>query len=567
MNSDSPIDGYISAHPRESLQLLVLTFFLFWQSSVVLVGLATYYVLIHLLRVKWWFVLLVGIVTAMGAVYFQALIFKDFVKEGFAINFHLWRLLLVGDTWRGVVGAYYYGHTYLLGFPLIISGLWGAIDLIPANQHEAAIKGLHQGKHRVEKPVISDKKAQKILDSIQEENLSGTLMGVSMYSRKPVVIADQDLNQIMLVLGTTGGGKTVTLRRFYQRAAQQGYPLIIIDGKPDEKNITWLMALAEQKKRRFYGFNCGNYSHYDCLSNGGYTELKDKIISLKDEWENDYYRSIAEDYLQTTFEALIKVGEKFDLKRVVECLNYEDLAILVREMSNPTLMKRVNGLDSYNRKDITGLQAHLNLLIHSELGEFFETNEATFNLQDAIEQEAVVYFALPALRFPSFSKVLGKLVINDLKAVIDRQTRKKRIFTVFDEFSVFAGEQVLNLVNMGREKGIHAIFGTQGLADLEKIDSTFKDQLMNCANSLICHRLNDQNSAEGVANWVGTKDVFTVTAQLNLQQGSSGLGSVRTNKEFVVHPDAIKQSLQPGEAFYITKVGKFNQDRIKVKFL
>jgi len=31
---------------------------------------------------------------------------------------------------------------------------------------------------------------------------------------------------------------------------------------------------------------------------------------------------------------------------------------------------------------------------------------------------------------------IREVVINDIKAVIDRQTKKKRIFSVFDEFSV-----------------------------------------------------------------------------------------------------------------------------------
>ena len=44
------------------------------------------------------------------------------------------------------------------------------------------------------------------------------------------------------------------------------------------------------------------------------------------------------------------------------------------------------------------------------------------------------------------------------------------------------------------------------------------------------------------------------------------MGSVRRNKEFIVHPDAIKQALQPGEAFYITKVEQFKQDKVKVKY-
>jgi type IV secretory pathway TraG/TraD family ATPase VirD4 len=256
------------------------------------------------------------------------------------------------------------------------------------------------------------------------------------------------------------------------------------------------------------------------------------------------------------------------LHTVVECLNYETLGMLVREIKDTALVNRVKSLEQYNRQDITGLQAHLNILIHSELGKYFEKNDMTFTLPQAIQQNAVVYFALPALRFPSFSKVLGKLVINDLKAVIDGNADgQQKIFTVFDEFSVFAGEQVLNLVNMGRGKGVHAIFGTQGLADLDSVDLTFKSQVLNCVNTLICHRLNDQESAESVARWIGTKDAFTVTAQLNMNQEEGGMGSVRLNKEFIIHPDAIKQGLQVGEAFHASKVGKFIHDKIKVKFV
>ena len=405
------------------------------------------------------------------------------------------------------------------------------------------------------------------LSEIDEDDFDGTVLGVSTQSHKPVVVPDDHVNQMVLVLGTTGGGKTVTLRRFYHRALFEGYPLIIVDGKPSDENIDWVMSGAAAYGRPFYGFNCGSFDHYDCLAHGGYTELKDKIISLKDEWESDYYRSIAEDYLQTTFEVLIKSNEPFDLKTVVNCLDYEELAVKVRGIDDNQLKSRVMRLESYNRKDIMGLQAHLNLLIHSELGHYFEkgkNGENTFSLSDVIRENGVVYFALPALRFPGFSKVLGKLVINDIKAVIDRVCHD-RIFTVFDEFSVFAGDQVLNLVNMGRGKGVHAIFGTQGLADLEKIDKSFSNQVLNCVNTIICHRLNDHTSAEAVSSWIGTKDGFDITAQISDGQGS-GMGSVRRNKEFIVHPDVIKQDLQQGEAFYITKVGKFLQDRVKIKY-
>ncbi len=553
-------DDYVSSHPKECLQVLTILVGTVWQTPVMVIAIAFYLIQIKCFNVNRIAMFAVGVVFSIITFLWLGDIHKLFLM-GWVLNKIFWHYLLLGDFWDILFSI---KVTYIFGFSQLLAGILGVIDLIPGNPYENEMRALQKGQYVVT-PEISDKEVQIALAKIDDENYDATVLGVSKYTRKVVLIPDWYINQVMLVLGTTGSGKTITLRRFYQRAILKGYPLIIVDGKPDAENIAWLMKLAEKHGRKFFGFNCGNTLPYDPLANGGYTELKDKIISLKDEWSSDHYRSIAEDYLQATFEVLLRSGIEFDLKRVVEYLNYDDLVMLARGVGDSRLMKRVQSLEQYDRDDITGLQAHLNILIHSELGQFFEKNADTFTLLDVIEQDAVVYFALPALRFSSFSKVLGKLVINDLKAVIDRD-HGKRIFTVFDEFSVFAGEQVLNLVNMGRGKGVHAIFGTQGLADLDRVDVAFKSQMLNCVNTLVCHRLNDQESAETVASWVGTKENFTVTAQLNFKDANSGMGSVRVNKEFIIHPDAVKKELQTGETFYITKVGGFSQDKVWIKF-
>jgi type IV secretory pathway TraG/TraD family ATPase VirD4 len=301
------------------------------------------------------------------------------------------------------------------------------------------------------------------------------------------------------------------------------------------------------------------------LSQGGYSELKDKIITLKDEWENDYYRTIAEDYLQTTLEVLIKLGRTIDLKTVSNCLDFENLVAYIREANDKGLAEKVKQLQHYKREALTGLQAHFNVLINSELGQYLASDSQAFNLNAIIENKAVAYFALPALKFPSFAKMVGKLIINDIKTAIEPLESKTPIFIIFDEFSVFAGEQVLNLINMGRGKGVHAILGTQGLADLKKVNSEFESQLLNCVNTVICHRLNHQECAETIAKWIGTQDSYDITAQINLDQNQSRLGSATKNKAFHVHPDEIKQHLKTGEAIYVSKVHDFIVDTVKIK--
>jgi conjugal transfer pilus assembly protein TraD len=564
-------DGLLQ-RPRESVQWLLIIICCVWHSLVALLSLVVFIVLIRGFRYSVWQIVFIGMLLAVcsGFLFEWQADFKlslvEFLHGGFTSHLAFWKIFFTQGLESALRLIYQQAFYYLLGFPLLLAGLLGMTEWIPNSTHEWELRAIQGGRelsHRSHWKTQLHRWHKKFTKQ-NKQNEVGTLLGVSA-TQQTIIIPDPAVNQMVLVLGTTGGGKTVTLRRFYQRALQQAYPLVIIDGKPTEENVQWLKEKAQAYQRTFYGFNCAEYHHYDPLAHGGYTELKDKLISLKDHWENDYYRSIAEDYLQTTFEVLLTLQGSFDLKTIVNCLEYEELALKARSIANESLKARVQRLQRYDAKDITGLQAHLNLLIHSELGAFFEKTNNTFNLAEIIQLGSVVYFALPALRFPSFAKVLGKLIINDIKAVIDRLESKQRIFIVFDEFSVFAGEQVLNLVNMGRGKGIHAIFGTQGLADLKRVDPDFEKQLLNCVNTLICHRLNDHDSAEAVASWVGTQDRFDITAQIS-EDTSTGLGSVKRNKSFIIHPDAIKQDLQVGEAFYISKVGKFFCEKIKVTY-
>ena len=63
---------------------------------------------------------------------------------------------------------------------------------------------------------------------------------------------------------------------------------------------------------------------------------------------------------------------------------------------------------------------------------------------------------------------------------------------------------------------------------------------------------------------MGTKDSFNVTAQYDPKNTYTSLGSIRSDKTYVVHPESIKQKLYTGEAFYVSKVGRLGWDKVKV---
>lgn len=556
--------------PKESMQLLLFFVTAIWQLVPAILAITIYFGFLKSQPKRWIWVAYLSIMLLVANFFIDVYLsgnhvtLKDFVWYGFQLNWLFIKAIFDNGLLIALMDYIQQVFNAVLAFSFIFSIIYVFIDFIKLNPHDAEMEALQKG---ILKPTRRQNLqiALQQIDQLNESQLSGTALGVSYDTQRLVIVPDNYVNQVLLVLGTTGGGKSITLRRFYQRAAMKGYPLIIVNGKPTLEDTEWLCYLAKKYGRSFYGFNCASYDSYNPLAHGSYTELKDKLISLKDQWENEYYRSIAENYLQTTFAVLQKSNKPIDLTTVANCLDFAELVEITRDIDEEALQNQVKKLEQYEQKDIKGLQAHLNLLIHSELGHYFQFNDNAFSLKKAFAEKAIIHFALPALKYPSFSSVLGKLVINDIKTAIEGNSANDKVFCVFDEFSVFAGEQSLNLVNMGRGKGVHAIFGTQGLGEIDKVGPNYTRQLTNCVNTIICHRLNDHMSAEAIATWIGTKETHAVTAQIKKNSQDAEMGTVRKTREFIIHPDEIKQTLAPGDAFYVTKIG-FQRDRIKVKF-
>ncbi|WP_439498505.1 TraM recognition domain-containing protein [Bosea sp. (in: a-proteobacteria)] len=171
----------------------------------------------------------------------------------------------------------------------------------------------------------------------------------------------------------------------------------------------------------------------------------------------------------------------------------------------------------------------------------------------ARKENAIVYFCLPALAYPQFANFLGKLIINDIKATASTATTPWRI--ILDEFSVFSGPQVLNLINMGRSHGISAILATQSFADIaqgaERNGDKFLDQVIGSINTFMTYRLNAPSDCEIIAGISGTLEGVEFTVQ-TVEGVGTGAASARHTRTFRIHPDAVR-NLEIGEAIYINK--------------
>jgi conjugal transfer pilus assembly protein TraD len=73
-----------------------------------------------------------------------------------------------------------------------------------------------------------------------------------------------------------------------------------------------------------------------------------------------------------------------------------------------------------------------------------------------------------------------------------QKAHKPKVMMIFDEFSVFAGDQVVNLINQGRSAGVHAVLATQSLADIQKKGGgALLGQILNNTNNYrLCRKFN-----------------------------------------------------------------------------
>ena len=392
---------------------------------------------------------------------------------------------------------------------------------------------------------------------------SGSIIGTDRFG-KTISLNDSEANQHVLVLGTTGSGKTVTISNVVESAINRGLPLIYIDGKGDYDLGRRICEYAQKQDRPAWLFGMrGDSVSYDPLSSGGYTSKKDRIIELRD-WSEEHYKKLAEGYLQSVFKVMHELKIPSDLMSLSAHLDLKKLKSLVREnekkLSNAhDLMDMLNAQDQAS-KSIESLVAEIRNFTNSEIGHLFKPQEGqeVLTLDSVIRKGGIAYFCLPALEFPSMSQTLGRLIINDLKATVGQNLSnpdRPALYAIFDEFSVFAGEQVLNVINMGRSAGIHAILATQSLSDIasgrkDNADHFINQVVGNC-NTFILHRQNAPEDAKTLAEMIGTRPSLEYTAQIS-QKEPTHMGTVRRTRGFLAHPDEIK-SLGTGEAFYVSK--------------
>jgi hypothetical protein len=318
-----------------------------------------------------------------------------------------------------------------------------------------------------------------------------------------------------LVLGATGSGKTVTQTWMAVRAVERGMGAVVIDPKGDRGMREELVHAALRAGRTFIEWTPDGSSVYNAYARGSETEIADKVLAGERFTEPHYLRQ-AQRYLGHVVRALRKSGLEVSLKRIVAHLDPTQLELLVRSMPESEAQATHAYLDSLTprqQSDLAGVRDRLAILAESDVGFWLDPQTPgaeRFDLLEAVQARAVVYFNLDSDSRPLLAQMLGAAIVQDVQSTMAAmQGRPIPTLVVIDEFSAVAAEQVVRLFGRARSAGISLILSTQELADLRLPGrERLLEQVMGNLSVLIAHRQVVPDSAELIGSLAGSRGVW-----------------------------------------------------------
>ena len=345
----------------------------------------------------------------------------------------------------------------------------------------------------------------------------------------------------MLVVGATGSGKTVTQTWLVVRAIEQGAGAVVVDPKGDPQMRADLRRAADTAGRRFLEWTPDGPCVYNPYARGGETEIADKALAGERFTEPHYLRQ-AQRYLGHLVRALRRSDVEVSLHGIVDNLDPDRLEVLARSLPEPQAGATHDYLDSLTarqRADLAGVRDRLAILAESDVGVWLDpqaNDSAQFDLLQATEERAVVYFDLQSDSRPLLAQILGAAIVQDLQTTVAAlQGRPVPTVVAIDEFSAVSAEHVVRLFGRARSAGVSLLLGTQELSDLRVPGrERLLEQVMGNLSVLVAHRQVVPASAELIASLAGSRGAWRVASH------SDGRSTRTRTREAVLDADEVR---------------------------
>lgn len=345
------------------------------------------------------------------------------------------------------------------------------------------------------------------------------------------------LSQHMLIIGTTGAGKSETIKRLVAETLRETErDIFFIDGKGDlELGQSIAQMVYEVRSVRVPLFLMG-LSETGSLYHGFRGTASDiynrlcALVGVEEAVGNaTYFADVNREFLQ-----LICLAPEGPPRSFEELIDRLDLTWLAKTYAqDPRNRAAVKALDKESlsglRMRLSPLSRELAPLIHPDGFVLEESRGAVFTLRT----QSVGDTARRFLRF----------FVEDVKDFVGKRQQRPGLL-IIDEFGAFNNENVLALLTLARSADLGVVLATQDIASLGE-EKTRRLIMANARTKILMAT----DFPEEVAQLAGT--MYGIEASIQHQDGeATGSGSARVQHQFRVDMNEVAR-LQPGEAFLI----------------
>jgi type IV secretory pathway TraG/TraD family ATPase VirD4 len=423
----------------------------------------------------------------------------------------------------------------------------------------------------------------------------GRTLGVNEKGEK-IVQSERESVAHTLVVGAAGSGKTTTVLASTKDYIRRGEGVVIVDmkgsvdiprivaGYAKEYGRTFRHWTSQDPRVEYDGPAENGPAFYDSLGRGDATRRTSMIMSMR-KWNEEYFMFTIQDYLQRAIDIAIAAPPKEGVDSLQDIMALLDPTELKKRslnvVGNPyydQIIEEINymtdkKIDADTMNTLNSMKRQLGVLRDSIQGRWLRkdpTGQNDINIFDVAHKGEVVVFTVDSANYEHNAKILGNLIIQDLKTVSSELRNDKSRYplnVIIEEFSAIGSDNIIGLIARSRDAGIPVTLTTQSLGDLRAVSDAFLDQLAGIVVSFIIHRANSYEDAEKYAGLSGKemKPVFRQSVEHTtslfgaIGRGSgTGRGSVDMEEDYKVNPSEI-QALGPGQLIYICK----NPNRIE----
>ena len=419
--------------------------------------------------------------------------------------------------------------------------------------------------------------------------VDGRTLGVNAKGEK-IVQSEKESVAHTLVVGAAGSGKTTTVLASTKDYIRRGEGVVIVDMKGSEDIPRIVAGYAKEYGRTFRHWTSqdprteydgpaeNGAAFYDPLGRGDATRRTSMIMSMR-KWNEEYFMFTIQDYLQRAIDIAIAAPPKEGVDSLQDIMALLDPTELKKRslnvVGNPyydQIIEEINymtdkKIDADTMNTLNSMKRQLGVLRDSIQGRWLRkdpTGQNDINIFDVAHKGEVVVFTVDSANYEHNAKILGNLIIQDLKTVSSELRNDKSRYplnVIIEEFSAIGSDNIIGLIARSRDAGIPVTLTTQSLGDLRAVSDAFLDQLAGIVVSFIIHRANSYEDAEKYAGLSGKelKPVFRQSVEHTtslfgaIGKGSgTGKGSIDMEEGYKVSPNEI-QALGPGQLIYICK--------------